>query len=144
MTWEEFVKVAKSKSRKIKQNFHTYLRFNDKYFYPVLFKIIMLVSFLIFPYDLSIILSRHLKKVKMSSKLITQGFYYFQVSFYLKKNCCEYYIKCYVTWSEFSILRFLVYPLLPDIFDNLNLTFYGQIRDKIRGRTNNEWKMCFK
>ena len=32
MTWEEFVKVAKSKSRKIKQNFHTYLRFNDEYF----------------------------------------------------------------------------------------------------------------
>ena len=78
----------------------------------------MLVSFLIFPYDLSIILSRHLKKVKMSSKLITQGFYHFQVSFYLKKkNYCEYYIKCYVTWSEFSILRFLVYPLFPDIFD---------------------------
>ena len=32
MTWEEFVKVAMSKSRKIKQNFHTYLRFNDEYF----------------------------------------------------------------------------------------------------------------
>ena len=32
ITWEEFVKVAKSKSRKIKQNFHTYLRFNDEYF----------------------------------------------------------------------------------------------------------------
>ena len=106
MTWEEFVKVAKSKSRKIKQNFHTYLRFNDEYFYPVLFKIIMLVSFLIFPYDLSIILSRHLKKVKMSSKLITQGFYHFQFHSIWKK----------LLWILYKMLRYLVRILHPQIF----------------------------
>ena len=121
--WEEFVKVAKSKSRKIKQNFHTYLRFNDEYFSSgfVQDNNVGILS------DFSLRFINHFEpsseKSKNEFKIDNTRFLSFSGFILSEKNCCEYYIKCYVTWSEFSILRFLVYPLLPDIFDNLNLTF---------------------
>ena len=93
--------------RSNKKNSHTYLRFDVNYFHPVLFKIIMLVSFLLF----SLRFIKHFepsfwKKVKMSTKLKTQGFYHFQFHSIWKK----------LLWILYKMLRYLVRILHPQIF----------------------------
>ena len=86
MTWEEFVKVAKSKSRKIKQNFHTYLRFNDEYFSSgfVQDNNVGILS------DFSLRFINHFEpsseKSKNEFKINNTRFLSFSVLFYLKKK----------------------------------------------------------
>ena len=113
ITWEGFVKVAKSKSRKIKQNFHTYLRFNDEYFSSGFVQdnnVGILSAF-------SLRFIKHFepsfwKKVKMSTKLKTQGFYHFQFHSIWKK----------LLWILYKMLRYLVRILHPLIFSLSSVT----------------------
>ena len=118
--WEEFVKKQRQQSRKIKQKFSVIPAFH-----PVLFKIIMLVSFLLF----SLRFVKHFEPSSENSKnefkINTQGFYHSQFHFIWKK-CCEYSKNKNVTLpgqNSSSILRFSLSSVAWHFFDNLNLTF---------------------
>ena len=117
--WEEFVKKQRQQSRKIKQKF-SYI----SAFHPVLFEITLLeCPFCLFLTICKTFWAVILKKSKNEFKINNTRFLSFSVSFYLKKNCCEY--------SKKKMLRYLVRILHPQIFslssvawhffDNLNL-----------------------